>query len=338
MYAGCGLAGDLAGDPLAVGSQSIEWTDSTQTVLRARWTPTAADPAGVAYVLYRNGVRLFNDMQPPFEFPVLTPGVIPNLAAAAVAPQFASFLSYDPIASANRANLITLVSKVTLNTGIYTGPVQTVREMLAGLPSVQALLGVSSYDNALDKLIGFGQFGDVARPSILVNIPESNRETLSKGHFLPSGKLHISIEIPFEWFALSNLGTNANLVSLQGLTGFSDDFFTGYTLSAIDGVLAGQSAVVSAFISGQLTLGSGFTGTLAAGVHCRLWNPNLADQMNSFMKAVEQIQLDFEVAVLSGPLNINSIQLTDYGRILAEQTDDANGVYGGAKIELGYGV
>jgi hypothetical protein len=222
--------------------------------------------------------------------------------------------------------------------GIYNGPVETVREMLAALPSVQALLSVSSYAAALQKLIAFGQFGDVNRPSILVNVPESARQIVSKGSFVPGGKLHISLEIPFEWFALSNLGTNAYRVTLQGLTGFSDDFFTGYTLTALDGALAGQSATVIGFVGGECRLGIGFTGTLAAGTHVRLWCPNLSDAMNTFMLAVERIQFDFETAVKSGVLNIHSIQLADYGRILPEQTDDANGVYGGAKLELAYGV
>lgn len=47
MLAGCGKAGDYAGNPLlTVATQSIFWTNLGQTKMRAKWTAAASVDAG----------------------------------------------------------------------------------------------------------------------------------------------------------------------------------------------------------------------------------------------------------------------------------------------------
>lgn len=108
MYAGCGYAGDLAGDPLLnVDVEKIAWIDVAKTQARTIWTGDSGLPAGYTWITYMDGILQERGAVPARDFTVPTPETMPNLAAVAVA-SGVSDGSYDPLGSENVANLVTL--------------------------------------------------------------------------------------------------------------------------------------------------------------------------------------------------------------------------------------
>lgn len=112
MYAGCGYAGDFAGDPLAwVDSERVAWTDEGQETLRCIWTAAAGLPASSTWYLCRNGNVVTRGVEPAVDLAVSTPGTVdPYLAAVAVAPGVSDG-SYEPLGAYSVNNLTTLASR-----------------------------------------------------------------------------------------------------------------------------------------------------------------------------------------------------------------------------------
>jgi hypothetical protein len=113
MYAGCGRAGDFAGDPLQfLASQGLVWANVAQSQIRANWTGVAGIPAGAEWYTYRNGVVIERGSTSPKTFDAVTVGVIPNLAAVPVAAGVGDS-SYDPLGGLNVANITSASLRVT---------------------------------------------------------------------------------------------------------------------------------------------------------------------------------------------------------------------------------
>lgn len=119
MRAGCGRAGDFAGDPLrTIGAEYIYWLDAGKTSIRAVFAVRSGLPAH-KIITYRNGEIQATDVSSPQTFAALVAGVVPNLAAVGVADAVYD-ASYDPLGGADLANLVTL-RVVTFNRlrGLY---------------------------------------------------------------------------------------------------------------------------------------------------------------------------------------------------------------------------
>jgi hypothetical protein len=105
MYAGCGRAGDFAGDPLALlASQSLYFADGAQAKVKSIWSGAAAIPAGAKWYVYRDGTVISRDATSPTTCDAVTVGVIPNMAAVPVAAGVGDS-SYNPLGGRNVANI-----------------------------------------------------------------------------------------------------------------------------------------------------------------------------------------------------------------------------------------
>lgn len=335
MYAGCGRAGDFAGNPLLLGSESISWTSDAHSALLCHWSAPAGLPVGFAWIIYVDGTLMARNVLPPFWVIVPTLNVVPQIAAVAVSPALVASGTYDPIHGQDLANLIDLVELPSLNTGIYTGPVEALRGLLSTSATLQQLLQVSSAADALERLIAFGEADDTARPFVLVNFSDGNRQSSTKGHFLADGRLTIQIEVPFVWTGIVSADASLYHLTLGTFAGMPDDFFTTFILTVSEGAHAGAAATVLGFTgaTGE-TVVDALPALLGVGTGVKMTVPSIMNAMNFFMRQVEDIQSELEDAVINGNLNIKSIRLGDYGRMNAERDD----VYGGAKIEVDFGA
>lgn len=115
MYAGCGRAGDFAGDPLlTIGRYVLFWATPDQDAIRAAWQPAASLPGSPTWITYNAGVivdhRAFAEGRAE-EFTPAVDGTLPALAAVAVAEGVDDDGLYDPLgATATAANLTALNS------------------------------------------------------------------------------------------------------------------------------------------------------------------------------------------------------------------------------------
>lgn len=113
MLAGCGRAGDFAGNPLRTvdpDAQNVYWLDLTETTIRGIFAAPAGLPAH-KWITYLNGGVEGTDVSSPQDFTAPVPGTIPNLAAVAV-PDAVYDAGYDPLGGASLANLVTLLERL----------------------------------------------------------------------------------------------------------------------------------------------------------------------------------------------------------------------------------
>ena len=105
MYAGCGYAGDFAGDPLEwVASGFLAWVGSDRENIRAVWSGDPDLPADSTWTTYLDGELQDRAAESAEDFAVATAGVVPNVAAVAVAPGVGDD-DYDPLGSEDAANI-----------------------------------------------------------------------------------------------------------------------------------------------------------------------------------------------------------------------------------------
>jgi hypothetical protein len=105
MFAGCGRAGDFAGDPLiCLDSHVLAWLDAGATQITASWTGVAALPVDAEWYTYRNGYVIQRGATSPHIFDAIIAGALPNLAVVPVAAGVGDS-NYDPLGAQSLANL-----------------------------------------------------------------------------------------------------------------------------------------------------------------------------------------------------------------------------------------